>query len=217
MQHPLTIPSVHPSIHYLHYCVRHWLEDSSSILLLLWIHHHIIDDLFAFVPRVPIFFLGGVDWSIFLIPIFSLFCYIFPPLCVCDNPPQNRHYCTQQQTESIRIASGTGVAIQVVLLPFRDPAMYAAPTEEQQASGAWTPVARRPSSTRTNVFRRTRVVKWRELTGLEHLADGAMCSCYTAELDGVVVVVKKPSHKSNEVRFVCVSYGWRASDAERWW
>lgn len=103
----------------------------------------------------------------------------------------------------------------MVLLPCRDPAMYAATTEEQQASGAWTPVARRPSSTRTNnVFRRTRVVKWRELTGLEHLADGAMCSCYTAELDGVVVVVKKPSHKSNEVRFVCVSCRWRASDAE---
>lgn len=45
-----------------------------------------------------------------------------------------------------------------------------------------------------------RVIRWKELTAMEYLADGAMCSCYTAHLKGHgTVVVKKPSRRSNEV------------------
>ncbi|CAM9884117.1 unnamed protein product, partial [Discosporangium mesarthrocarpum] len=45
-----------------------------------------------------------------------------------------------------------------------------------------------------------RVVKWHELSNLEHLADGAMCSCFKAELDGETVVIKKPRKKSLETK-----------------
>ena len=45
-----------------------------------------------------------------------------------------------------------------------------------------------------------RVIRWKELKGMQYLADGAMCSCYTAQLAGHgTVVVKKPSRRSSEV------------------
>lgn len=76
--------------------------------------------------------------------------------------------------------------------------MYAPLPEEPQASGAWAPSTRQSSR---NLFQPSRVVRWRELKGIEHLADGAMCSCYTATLAlNGPVVIKKPGKHSHEVR-----------------
>ncbi|CAB1118510.1 unnamed protein product [Ectocarpus sp. CCAP 1310/34] len=61
-----------------------------------------------------------------------------------------------------------------------------------RVSGTWAPGS-------NTTFHPARTIRWRELTGLKHLADGAMCSCYTAHLAGHgTVVVKKPSRRSNE-------------------
>lgn len=68
--------------------------------------------------------------------------------------------------------------------------MYAA----DELPSAWAPGS-------NTTFHAARVIRWRELSNLRHLADGAMCSCFTAELEGYgTVVVKKPSRRSNEVR-----------------
>ena len=76
--------------------------------------------------------------------------------------------------------------------------MYAPLPEEPQASGAWAPSTRQSSR---NLFQPSRVVRWRELKGIEHLADGAMCSCYTATLaQNGRVVIKNPGKHSHEVR-----------------
>lgn len=77
--------------------------------------------------------------------------------------------------------------------------MYAPLPAEPQASGAWAPSTRQ--SSRRNLFQPSRVIRWRELKGIEHLADGAMCSCYTATLAlNGPVVIKKPGKHSHEVR-----------------
>lgn len=79
--------------------------------------------------------------------------------------------------------------------------MYAAEAEkadEASCSGAWNWHRQRASPAR-NLFRPVRTIKWRELTDIQHLADGAMCSCYTAQLGGCTVVIKKPSPSSREV------------------
>ncbi|CAM9460232.1 unnamed protein product [Pylaiella littoralis] len=66
--------------------------------------------------------------------------------------------------------------------------MYAA----DELPSAWAPGS-------NTTFHAARVIRWRELSHLQHLADGAMCSCFTAELEGYgTVVVKKPSRRSNE-------------------
>lgn len=76
--------------------------------------------------------------------------------------------------------------------------MYIPPPGNSQDPGAWNPMGRQSSRNRFQPA--VRVIRWKELRGLQHLADGAMCSCYTAELEGHgIVVVKKPSDHSNEV------------------
>lgn len=76
--------------------------------------------------------------------------------------------------------------------------MYIPPPGNSQDPGAWNPMGRQSSRNRFQPA--VRVIRWKELRGLQHLADGAMCSCYTAELEGHgIVVVKKPSEHSNEV------------------
>lgn len=50
-----------------------------------------------------------------------------------------------------------------------------------------------------NQYHEVPKVRWGDLRNRRHLADGAMCSCYTAELEGVTVVVKRPNKNSREV------------------
>ncbi|CAM9989318.1 unnamed protein product, partial [Choristocarpus tenellus] len=45
-----------------------------------------------------------------------------------------------------------------------------------------------------------RIIRWAELLSIRHLANGAMCSCFTAELDGETVVIKTPRKDSTETK-----------------
>lgn len=76
--------------------------------------------------------------------------------------------------------------------------MYTAELEQADETSRVGWHRRRASPVR-NSFRPVRTIKWRELTGIQHFAEGAMCECYTAHLGGCKVVVKKPSPNSREV------------------
>lgn len=77
--------------------------------------------------------------------------------------------------------------------------MYTA-SDEASLSGAWTPVARQTPV--RNLYQEVPVIRWSELQNRRHLADGAMCSCYTAEYQGATVVIKKANRSSREVRWM---------------
>lgn len=115
-------------------------------------------------------------------------------------------------TQRTRVQKGTarerkkGVSRQKMYAPMPGDGI----ADDAPSIGAWSGRNRRSqSSSVRNTFRPVPTIKWKSFrkNSIQHLADGAMCSCFTAELAGCKVVIKKPSPTSHEVCYIspCVS------------